>query len=279
MSAFGGLIFTNKGRNLQAKAQAGATLNFTRIAVGDGDLGGSSIADLNALKHEVKSLGISRLKTLANGKAVVGTILSNQDLVTGFYFKELGVFAQDPDLGEILYCYGNAGANAEYIPAGGGPDVIEKNVDVITIVGNASSITAVIDESLIFATTDDLNNLAGAGRTTETVKGNADAHAAHLADNAAHNAVRAGDDNKDTQEVKMLLVETDTRSVEITRTSGQISGLTVKDPSDASTVASVAVNRTSGQVSSIVATIGARTITTTINRTSGQVTSITKAVV
>lgn len=101
----------------------------------------------------------------------------------------------------------------------------------------------------------------------------------HLADNAAHNAVRAGDDNKNTQEVKTLLVETDTRSVEVTRTSGQITGLTVKDPSDSSTVESVIVNRASGQVSSIVETVGARTITITINRTSGQITSITKAVV
>lgn len=85
MSAFGGMIFTNRGRNLQAKAQAGATLTFTRIAVGDGSLGGSSIADLNALKHEVLSLSIGRLKTLADGKALVGTVLSNQDLITGFY--------------------------------------------------------------------------------------------------------------------------------------------------------------------------------------------------
>ncbi len=214
MSAFGGLIFTNRGRNLQAKAMVGVTINFTRIAIGDGELGGSSVADLTTLKREVKSMGISRLKVLAAGKAVVGTILSNQSLASGFYLREMGVFAQDPDLGEVLYCYGNAGANAEYIPAGGGPDVIEKKIDVITIVGNASNITAVIDESLIFAAASDLialqtdfnshknavdphpqyaldtdlNNLAGVGRTNQTVKGNADAISAHLADNAAHSA-------------------------------------------------------------------------------------------
>lgn len=102
--------------------------------------------------------------------------------------------------------------------------------------------------------------------------------AAHLADTAAHNAVRAGTDNKSTQEIKTLLVETDTRRVEVTRTSGQISSLAVKDPSDSSTVASVTVNRVSGQVSSIVEAVGSRTVTTTINRTSGQVSSITKAV-
>lgn len=156
MSAFGGLIFTNKGRNLQAKAQAGAQLNFTRIAVGDGDLGGSSIADLNDLKHQVKSISITKLKVLTGGKAVVGGSFSNQDIVEGFYWKELGVFAEDPDLGEVLYCYGNAGANAEYIPAGGGPDVVEKSVDVVTIIGNAANVIATIEESLVYYTQDDV---------------------------------------------------------------------------------------------------------------------------
>lgn len=159
MSAFGGLILTNKGRNLQAKAQVGAQLNFTRIAIGDGDLDGTSILDLNALRHEVKSLSITKLKTMTGGKAVVGTTFSNQDITSGFYWRELGVFAQDPELGEILYCYGNSGANAEYIPAGGGPDTIEKSIDVVTIVGNVSSVTASIDQSLIYASQQDLTNI------------------------------------------------------------------------------------------------------------------------
>lgn len=156
MSAFGGLIFTNKGRNLQAKAQAGTQLNFTRIAVGDGDLGGSAIADLNALMHQVKTIPITKLSVLTGGKAVVGGSFSNQDLIAGFYWKELGVFATDPDIGEILYCYGNSGVNAEYIPAGGGPDVVEKSIDVVTMIGNAADVTATIEQSLIYYTQDDV---------------------------------------------------------------------------------------------------------------------------
>jgi len=152
MSAFGGLILTNVGRNLQTKAQVGTQLNFTRISVGDGDLAGSSILDLIAMKHEVKSLAITKLKTMTGGKAVIGTVLSNESILVGFYWRELGVFAQDPDLGEILYCYGNAGVNAEYITAGGGPDIIEKSIDVVTIVGNATNVTATLDSSLLYVT-------------------------------------------------------------------------------------------------------------------------------
>lgn len=171
MSAFGGLVLTTKGRNLQAKAQAGAQLNFTRIGVGDGELAGSSILELNALKHEVKTLNITKLKPLTGGKAAVGGILSNIGLVSGFYWRELGLFAQDPDIGEILYCYGNSGVNAEYIPADGGPDVLEKSIDIISIVGNAAIVTATIEQSLVFATAAELNDLSVVVAAKETPAG------------------------------------------------------------------------------------------------------------
>lgn len=158
MSAFGGLILTNKGRNLQAKAQLGTALHFTRIALGDYDIGGESILDLSSLKHEVKSLPIVKLKLLSGGKAVVGAVFSNEDMKSGFYWREIGIFANDPENGEILYCYGNAGTNAEYIPAGGGADIIEKSIDVTAIVGNTTNVTTTIDQSLIFASQKDIEN-------------------------------------------------------------------------------------------------------------------------
>lgn len=153
--SFGLIAFTNRGRALQAKAQAGAQLNFTRIAVGDGQINGQAIAGLTDLIHEVKSLTINKFKTLGGGKAVVGGKLSNQDIVTGFWWREVGLFAQDPDLGEILYCYGNAGELAEYIPTPGGSEILEKQVDIVAIVGNASNISAAIEQPPIIVDYDD----------------------------------------------------------------------------------------------------------------------------
>ncbi|WP_458412788.1 phage tail protein [Schinkia sp. CFF1] len=149
MGAFGGLVITNDGRNLQLKAQTGIQLKFTRIALGDGALNGASMSDLRNLISQKMSLNITKLKKETN-RAVVGAVLSNQTLAAGFYFREIGVFATDPDIGEILYCYGNAGQNGEYVPAGGGSDVIEKTIDVSTIVGNAVNVSATIDQSLVF---------------------------------------------------------------------------------------------------------------------------------
>ncbi|MBE3586579.1 MAG: hypothetical protein IMW94_10605 [Thermoanaerobacter sp.] len=161
MGAFGGLILTNKGRNLQAKAQTGVQLNFTKIKIGDGSLSGQSIVDLTDLISTKKELTILGLQTLTGGKVKLRSYLSNTDITTGFYWRELGVFARDPQEGEILYCYGNAGANAEYIPAGGGPDVVERYINIITLIGNASNISATLG-SEIYVTQVDFDSHKGA---------------------------------------------------------------------------------------------------------------------
>jgi hypothetical protein len=197
MGQFNGIKFTTRGIALQAKAQAGADLHFTRLAMGDGDLGSTDIATLTALISQKKSMPVSKLTNLNNGKAVVGAAYSNTDITTGFYFRELGVFANDPDLGEILYCYGNAGVSADFIPAGGsGSDIIEQAVNVITIVGNAATVTADIDSSLVFVTQQELEDVQGAidtinaaGWVTTTRLGSKAVTAAKLADGAATDLV------------------------------------------------------------------------------------------
>ncbi|OBZ08039.1 phage tail protein [Bacillus sp. FJAT-26390] len=150
MASFGGLILTNKGRALQAKAQAGTALVYTRIGMGDGNLGGQQMPGLTALINAKKYLPINKITAVTDGKTTVSSYLSNAEITVGFFFRELGLFATDPDEGEILYCYGNAGAGAEYIPAGGGPDIVEKYINVVSIVGNAANVSAIIDNSLIF---------------------------------------------------------------------------------------------------------------------------------
>ncbi|TVX93057.1 phage tail protein [Paenibacillus agilis] len=157
MAGFGGLQFTAKGLNLLAKAQTGVQLKFTRVAIGDGQLAnGQTIPTLNALISEKKSLPVIKLIMQSQGKAVVGANLSNQDVTVGFFFRELGIFATDPQEGEILYCYGNAGVNAEFIPPRGGADIIEKAIDTGVIVDQATNITATIDNSLVWATHTEL---------------------------------------------------------------------------------------------------------------------------
>ncbi|WP_445506388.1 pyocin knob domain-containing protein [Niallia sp. 03190] len=150
--SFGGLVLTKKGINLQGRVQTGKILKFTRIGIGNGDISGP-IVNVEVMANEVKSLPITKFKSMLDGKVTVGTVLSNQDITNGFYWKEVGIYALDPDNNiEILYCYGYAQA-AEYIPAGSNSaDVIEKIVDLIIVVGTGANITASIEKSLIYET-------------------------------------------------------------------------------------------------------------------------------
>jgi hypothetical protein len=110
----------------------------------------------------------------------------------------------------------------------------------------------------------------------------ASSHASGGADVVTPESIGAwdiGSSNASTQQVMMLPIDTDTRTINVSRTSGKISSMTLTDPNNSNaTVETVTVNRSSGLISSLVKTVGARTITYTVNRSSGQITSITKVV-
>lgn len=154
--SFSNIKFTTKGRSLHAKVQAGDALNFTRIAIGDGDNGGASSDTYDNLLNPIHNIAITKLKSTSDGAAIIGGVFNNSGLAA-FYFREIGLFATDPDLGEILYCYGNAGATAEYIPEGGGSTILERQLDIVAIIGNATNLTANIDYSM-YATMEFVQN-------------------------------------------------------------------------------------------------------------------------
>lgn len=159
MAQFNSLTITQDGLELQSKAQTGTNLNFTRAAVGDGELpDGTNLIDLSALINEKESLNLTDLFVDGSGNARARATVSNQGLATGFYIREIGLFANDPDKGEILYCVANAGQYADFLPAGTGSDIVESTLDLVTIVGNAENVTAQIDESLTYVTVKDIND-------------------------------------------------------------------------------------------------------------------------
>lgn len=144
MAQFTGIILTNKGRNLQAKAEAGAALAFTKMKLGDGQIAqGQSLETLNDLVHPLKILPISSVQAEDNGLCRIRSNITNAGVEAGFFIREIGLFATDPDLGEILYAITTATA-PDYLPPEGGATVVNNQFDVLIAVGNASNITATI---------------------------------------------------------------------------------------------------------------------------------------
>jgi hypothetical protein len=154
MPNWNGTTLTIKGRNLQAKIEAGETMAFTKLKIGDGALGtGQSVDNLNDLVAPKQNIGISGVTPLEDGICQIHSVITNDGLASGFYVRELGVFAQDPDLGEILYAY-TADGSPDYLPAAGGSVAVAEELVIHMAFANTPDITAVIS----------LNGLVTAGQ-------------------------------------------------------------------------------------------------------------------
>lgn len=148
MANWNGLQLTNKGIALQAKVQAGEQLHITKLKLGSGVVpSNTDIKTLTDLITPEQNLGIGAKEAVGEYCKISSTI-SNTGLETGYYVRELGVFAQDPDVGEILYMYATDGA-PDYLPAGGGSTVISQEFNVMVAVDDAENVTVDIDPAAL----------------------------------------------------------------------------------------------------------------------------------
>nr|DAK69456.1 MAG TPA: tail collar fiber protein [Caudoviricetes sp.] len=149
MSAFKGMKITNEGKQLLTETLVGKEIEFTSIKLGDGEYTGN-IEELNNLVSLKKEMPIYNLRVIDSNKMIVGSVLIGSEITTGFFWKEIGVFARNKtdNLQPILFAYDNAVSNATYIPNGG--SVIEQVINVEMIVSNTQNVTAKINDSLVY---------------------------------------------------------------------------------------------------------------------------------
>lgn len=144
MGNYIGVHLTKKGRNLIAKGLTGTQIQFTRVKIGDGQPAGQKLDELSDLIAPKKELSINSIKAEGDGQCRVRTHLTNIGLEVGLFVYELGVFALDPDDGEILYGYTTA-ETPDFLPPEGGATLINHQFDLMTIVGNATNISTKFD--------------------------------------------------------------------------------------------------------------------------------------
>ncbi len=150
MGAFKSAVITKKGQALMAKVVSGATkLEFTKIAVGDSDLKGdlASLTGIGTIRQSEKVASIVR-QNESNVK--VSARFSNEKLQQGYSVKNIGLYATDPQDGEICYSISVAdesSASADWMPPFNGVGVSSLLVDLITAVSNASNVNVTVDPS------------------------------------------------------------------------------------------------------------------------------------
>lgn len=148
MSEWNGMILTQKGLNLQAKVEAGeCELELLRVELGSGTPGeDENVQEFTALKKHEIDVGISDKTPKDGGICTITGIITNQNVNIGFYAKEMGVIANDPDDGEILYMYATDN-NPDFVPAKTSKYVVNASYSINVAISNAEMINATIDSA------------------------------------------------------------------------------------------------------------------------------------
>ena len=91
-------FFTPQGKSLSAKLLTGTGLTVTRVTAGDGE----TPSDATALLRDCQTLSAGPLQR-SGDTVMLPVTLTATTAEANYTLRELGVYAQDPDEGEILY--------------------------------------------------------------------------------------------------------------------------------------------------------------------------------
>lgn len=159
MAEFSKLVITNKGQALLAKMIAGSgNIEFTKISASSTAYTDAQLEGLTSLTNVKQTSLISKV-TRTNEVAIkVEAAFTNTELKAGYYMKALGLYAVDPDAGEILYAVTRETSGNCYMPAYNGITVSGAYVQLVTTVGNADNVSLEVDQAAV-ATIGDIQEL------------------------------------------------------------------------------------------------------------------------
>lgn len=101
MATWDNVVYTTLGLNLMAKLQTGATLEITRAVGGDGYTSADALTALTEVTAR-QTLTLSNAVYKGSGQALLPVTLYNRGLTAGYPLRQIGVYATDPDDGEML---------------------------------------------------------------------------------------------------------------------------------------------------------------------------------
>ena len=158
MAEFKRVVITRKGQALIAKLMSGSgTTHFTAIKVSDSSFNEDQLEGLTSIGNVKQTVSISKVDRTNNVAAEVEGAISNTNLTVGYYMRTLGLYAQDPDEGEILYAVTIA-SQAGYMPPFNGKTTSGAFFRITTTIGNADNLNVQVNPSAV-ATIGEINDL------------------------------------------------------------------------------------------------------------------------
>ena len=176
MAEFSKLVITAKGQALIAKMIAGVgNIEFTKVSASSTTYTLSQLEALTALSN-VKQTSLISKKTITNNVAIkLEAAFTNTDLTAGYNMKALGLYAKDPDAGEILYAVTIETSGNCYMPPYNGITVSGAYIQLVTTVGNADSVNLKVDPAAV-ATIGDIQELEAKIADLQAFVGYTDTH-------------------------------------------------------------------------------------------------------
>lgn len=158
MAEFKRVVITRNGQTLMAKLMSGTgTVEFTKIGVSSTTYTDTQLESLTSLTGVKQTAPITNIARNNNASVTVEGAISNEELAVGYYMQTIGLYAKDPDAGEILYAVTTASV-AGYMPPFNNRTPSGAQFKLTTTVGNAENVTLQIDPSAV-ATIGDINRL------------------------------------------------------------------------------------------------------------------------
>lgn len=138
-------IITNKGQALMAKLMQGTgTCDFTNIRLSSQVYSDAQIPGLTSLANVKQTAPVTK-KTVINSTSIqIEGAVDNTQLATGYNIQTIGIYATDPDDGEILYAAARA-ITAGYMPPYNGITVSGGVFKFVITVGASSQVTLTVD--------------------------------------------------------------------------------------------------------------------------------------
>jgi len=178
MAEFSSFVITAKGQALMSKLIAGSgTCNFSAIKTSTTVYTQGQLEALTALTNIKQSADISSISRINNVSVNIKGALNNTALGTGYTVNTIGLYAIDPDEGEILYAVARA-VTAGYMPPYNSITSSGILFDFVITVGNASNVTVTVNPAAVATQADviainaEIADLAGyVGYTEDDVYG------------------------------------------------------------------------------------------------------------
>lgn len=159
MAEFSKLYLTKRGQALVAKIMAGATnIQFTKVSTSSKVYAESALEALTALENVQQTNNVTKVTISNNTSVRVETAFTNEKLTAGYYLRCLGLYAKDPDLGEILYAVCVETSGLCYMPAYNGVTVSSAYIQLYTTVGNSDNVNLAVCSGA-YATVEDISAL------------------------------------------------------------------------------------------------------------------------